>query len=161
MKPSDLSKELRRIASAIDKSRNPSKDLVLKDISAVMSRMAADEVMLETDGVFDLMGRKDDYIGFGMWDELAPYDQMKYKVFHNDKGIQEIRLSNGQVFYDRKRDGYINNKNPAWWTDVNNHLFHHVEHMLFELSDPNIYPRYQPTRDTQEIEGLRRLYRGL
>lgn len=35
MKPSELSKELRRIAAAIDSSKNPSRELVLKDIKKI------------------------------------------------------------------------------------------------------------------------------
>lgn len=41
MNPSDLSKELKRIATAIEASKNPSKDLVIRDLNQIMVKVAA------------------------------------------------------------------------------------------------------------------------
>ena len=43
MKPSELSQELKRIASAIENSKNPSRELVAKDLKAVISKIAIEE----------------------------------------------------------------------------------------------------------------------
>ena len=41
MKPSDISKDLRRIASLIENSKNPAKDLVIRDIKSVIKKIAS------------------------------------------------------------------------------------------------------------------------
>ena len=47
MKPSDLSAHLRRIAAAIDNSKSPSRDLVARDLNALIHRIAAPEFKLK------------------------------------------------------------------------------------------------------------------
>ena len=42
MKPSEMSAQLRRIAAMIDNSSNPSKDLVIKDLSSIIRRASND-----------------------------------------------------------------------------------------------------------------------
>lgn len=43
MKPTDLSSALRRIASKIEASKSPSRELVLKDLKSVVSKLASSE----------------------------------------------------------------------------------------------------------------------
>lgn len=44
MKPAELATEIRRIASGIENSKNPSRELVAKDIKKLISHLAADPV---------------------------------------------------------------------------------------------------------------------
>jgi hypothetical protein len=44
MKPQDLSRELRRIATAIDNSKNPSKELVIQDLRKLIASDANKEL---------------------------------------------------------------------------------------------------------------------
>jgi hypothetical protein len=47
MNPSDLSRELKRIAATIEASKSPSKDLVIRDLKNLVSKIAGKEETLD------------------------------------------------------------------------------------------------------------------
>lgn len=91
MKPSDLSKELKRIASAIEASKNPSKELVARDIKQLISKIANESSVEEKDPAGELAkklvtsgvmksGTKDTDIRPHLIDVMRDYPQGKEAI---------------------------------------------------------------------------------
>lgn len=98
MKPSELANHLRRMASAIENSKNPSKELVLRDLKKTVFKVAMDAKLIVKEFADDDMMAQNFMSGPSTWDSTRKSLEEALKTGKIHKSYDKYGFSeNGKV----------------------------------------------------------------